>query len=283
MQIKNPRSGRAIALRLVAAVALVACALAFLPRRSRSSSPAASDSYYMVIYSAEEGKISERAHCFATFARVTWASDAPTPRIELHHINWFSVRGHRCGWTYNLVETDGKPTRPEPGENRTTRDALELVLGHHRRVTRWGPYEIKRELYEKAMRQIDLLEGRIPGKKVLYKSLDLGYRDRPETPVLNCIHAVSDIVREPALLRTWMAYGDPAARKVVRHLRPWIKSPAIEPPGLWHAIWEEIWRGAPKRRADTIARAELDPDPGLTSNAGTLASAGASQSTGGTR
>lgn len=49
----------------------------------------------MVIYSAEEGKISERAHCFATFARVTPASDAAARRIELHHINGFSVRGHR--------------------------------------------------------------------------------------------------------------------------------------------------------------------------------------------
>ncbi len=281
MPIKNPRSRGAIALRLLAAGALIVGALAILPQRSRSSSPP-SDSYYMVIYSAEEGQISERAHCFATFARVSRADDAPSPWIELHHINWFSVRGHRCGWTYNLVDADGKPTRPEPGANRTTREALELVLGHHRRVTRWGPYEIKRELYDRALRQIDLLEGRVPGKKVLYKSLDLGYRNRPGSPVLNCIHAVSDIVCEPTPLRTWTAYGDPAALMVVQHLRPWIKRPAVEPPGLWPAIWEEIWRDAPKRLADTIARAELGPEPVLKSNASTLASAGGAESTGGT-
>ncbi len=57
--------------------------------------------------------------------------------------------------------------RPEPGENRTTREARELVLTGGRRVARWGPCEIDRDLYERALRQIDLLDGRVPGRKVL--------------------------------------------------------------------------------------------------------------------
>lgn len=272
MRTIYPRSRGRVALCLLATSALMAVAVvppvdrdaAAVPPSERAAAvgPAA-DSYYMVIYSAEKPNTPTMSHCFATFARIGRAAGASgPPRVDLHHINWFSVRGHRCGSTFGLVECDGRPTRPEPGENRTTRDALELVLQGGRRVTRWGPYEIDRGLYERALRHIDLLEGRVPGRKALYKAIDLGYRHRPDTVVLNCIHAVSDIVREPAPLRTWTTYGDEAARKVVQHLRPWIKGPAVGRSDVWPAIWEAIWRGATAPSADTIVRADFDPGTG---------------------
>jgi len=127
------------------------------------------------------------------------------------------------------------------------------------RVTRRGPYEIDRRLFERAIRQINLLEGRVPGRTVLYKAIDLGYREGAEATVLNCIHAVSDVVREPAPLRTWATYGDEAARRVMLHLRPWIKSPTVEEPRIWEAIWMAIRGGAGAPPTDAIARADLGP------------------------
>jgi len=269
MRTLYPTPRGRIALRLFAASALMAGAVV-PPKDPGGAAIPAVESYYMVLYSAqEEGNVPVTSHCFATFARVTRSGDTPAePRVELHHINWFSVRGHECGSTFGLFECDGRPTRPEPGENRTTRDALELVVSRGRRVTRWGPYEIDRGLYERALRQIDLLEGRVPGRKVLYKALDLGYREGDTIRALNCIHAVSDVIREPAPLRTWTTYGDEAARKVVDHLRPWIKASAVESQEVWHAIWQEIWRDAPAPLPDTLVRAEIGPSPDAVAQAG---------------
>ncbi len=250
-----------VALGLCAAFALMTVAVVPNAEQAPTRLPVA-DSYFMVIYSAEKANTPTRSHCFATFARVSQPDgSSDPPKIELHHINWFSVRGHRCGATFGLVEGNGRPTRAEPGANLTTRDALELVLDGNHRVSRWGPYEIERGLYEQALRQIDLLDGRVPGRKILYKAIDLGYREGAEIQALNCIHAVSDIVRKPSPLRTWTAYGDEAARRVVRHLRPWIKAPVRDRADVWPAIWSAIWDGAPTRDDRAIARAELEPGP----------------------
>jgi hypothetical protein len=211
----------------------------------------------MVVYGAQEcGNHPETSHCFATFARMGAGG-----RVELQHINWFSIRGHQTGWTYALFEPDGQPTRPEPGENRPTREALLLARQGGLRIARWGPYEIERGLFERATRQIDLLEGRIPGRRVLYKALDLGYRsDASMIRAMNCVHAISDIDREPALLRTWTSYGDEAARKIVRHLGRWVKHGGAEQPSAWGPIWEETWRGVPVPEPLEV-RCEASPWP----------------------
>jgi hypothetical protein len=207
----------------------------------------------MVVYSAQDaGNNPTASHCFATFARLSRGGAAP---VELHHISWFNIRGHQTGSTC-LFDDCGRPAQPEPGENRTTAEALTMAQRVGLRVTRWGPYEIDRALFERALRQIDLLEGRVPGQKVLYKAVDLGFREGAEIRALNCIHAVSDIDRDPFPLRTWTSYGDEAVRKVVRHLRRWIKGQRREHPEVWGPIWEATWRGAPAPAALEIVRGE---------------------------
>ena len=204
------------------------------------------DAYYVVVYGAQApGNHPETSHCFATFARVAYEhGDSVRPRVELHHINWFSVRGHKTGMAYGLAEPGGRITRPEPGENRTTREALELAHRGGLRVTRWGPYEVSRGLYERALRQIDRLEGRIPGRRVLYKTLDMGCREGDQVEAVNCIHAVSDVVRGSSPLRTWASYGNDAACKIVTHLRPWLKRPLVARSDVWDAMWAATWEAA---------------------------------------
>ncbi len=190
------------------------------------------EAYYLVVFAAQqEGFHPETSHCFATIARVFREAGGRSgagrePSVELHHINWFSPRGHECGVTQGLLVRDGRSAPPEPGENRTTRDALAMAMRRELRITRWGPYRIDRALYDRALRQIDLLEGRVPGRQVGYKALDIGFRESSEVRAMNCIHAISDIDRDAGILRTWTSYGDEAARHVVRHLDRWfIKGP----------------------------------------------------------
>ena len=202
------------------------------------------ETFFVVIYGArEDGGHPESSHCFATFAHFAEAAGAD-PAVELHHINWFSPKGHETGLPYGRVSADGHPPEPERGENRTTREALLLARKRGMKVTRWGPYQIEEALYDRALRHIDLLEGRVPGRRVLYKQLDGGYRE-DRIVALNCIHAISDIDRDEGPLRTGVAYGEKAARRVALHFHPWIRPGGAEHPREWEWIWKETWSPEP--------------------------------------
>jgi hypothetical protein len=85
-------------------------------------------------------------------------------------------------------------------------------------VSRWGPYEIKEELYKRAVAQVE----RLKKPSVAYKAVDRRYRGGD---AFNCIHAVSDIDPDAGYLDTGTAYGEAASQLVVEHLRRWIISP----------------------------------------------------------
>jgi hypothetical protein len=224
---------------------LIILLAAVLPAAGGEKEESAGETFYLVVFAAqEEDYHPETSHCFATFARIAESQEAE-PVVELHHINWFSRRGHRTGATHAVIGDDGMPTRPEPGENRTTREALLLASRRGLKITRWGPFEIARELHERAMQHIDLLEGRVPGRRVLYKSFDIGCRESEEIVALNCVHAVSDVDRDGGPLRTWTSYGEQAARIVVQHLGRWFKEPGRDHPEAWERIWRETWRPGP--------------------------------------
>jgi hypothetical protein len=210
--------------------------------RNAVAAERSTEKFYMVIYGAEKaGRSPTCSHCFATFARVREPSTARA-NVELHHINWFSRRGHESGEERGLFDDDGRPVNPEPGENRTTRDALCLCQRAALRIVRFGPFEIEEELYCRALRQIDLLEGRGPGPRPLYKCFDLGYREGARAAAFNCIHAISDIDRDGGPFRTFTLYGEAGARELVSHFRRWIKEPANGQSEVWVRIWAAIWR-----------------------------------------
>ena len=82
----------------------------------------------------------------------------------------------------------------------------------------WGPYEIQKELYDRAVKQ----EARLSAGDLLYKAVDT--RFRPGVAV-NCIHAVSDIDTDRGLLYLGPVAGDAASFEVVKHLKRWIINP----------------------------------------------------------
>jgi len=193
----------------------------------------ADDSYYLIVYAAQRAPTTPRfSHTFATVVKVTErGTDRSKCKVEEHTISWIAK-------TKEIVLARAKS---EPGANLSLRESLRLAASLDEKISMWGPFEIKKELYDRALKQIDLLES----DKVQYKALDV--RFRPETAI-NCIHAVSDLDTDEGLLDTGAACGEVASRMVALHLRRWIIRPetthawVIKRLGLEdYAITRRIW------------------------------------------
>ena len=91
---------------------------------------------------------------------------------------------------------------------------LQLAASQKAEISAWGPYRIQKDVYDRALAQIDHLNS----GKVQYKALDGTLRPIVAT---NCIHAISDMVEGP-LLDTGTAFGNPASEMVRDHLARWI-------------------------------------------------------------
>jgi hypothetical protein len=105
--------------------------------------------------------------------------------------------------------------RSEEGVNLDLKDTLRHANAMKAEVSMWGPFRIKKELYERALRQ----EARLKKGDIAYKALDIRFRPDKAT---NCIHAVSDIDVDRGLLDTGTANGKDASYMVLTHLSRWI-------------------------------------------------------------
>jgi hypothetical protein len=174
-----------------------------------ASAARADEKYYMMVFAYQGDPNTPRAaHTFATFIKVSYASGAD-PRhgkVERHTISWLPAT-----LDVRLLR------RPQAGRNLGLRATLQLAEAEGAAISTWGPYRIKKSLYDRALSQIE----RLNRGEVAYKALDRAYRPNAAT---NCFHAVSDIVPGP-LLDTGTAYGSAASAMVVAHFAPWIINP----------------------------------------------------------
>jgi hypothetical protein len=167
------------------------------------------DRYYMLIFAAEgEVAPARSAHTFATFIKVEEMEDmdiADWP-MEMHTISWLPAN-----LDVRLLAS------PEQGANLDLKATLDLEKSRNARVSAWGPFEIRKDLYDRAQAQIK----RLNSGQVAYKAIDRRFRPRGAT---NCFHAISDIVDGP-LLDTGSAFGEAASRMVLQHISPSIIDP----------------------------------------------------------
>jgi hypothetical protein len=183
----------------------------------------AEDSYYMVIF-AYQGKpnLPRSAHSFAAFVKASEEKNVAidASRIEIHTISWLPA-------TLNVQPLR---LRPVPGRNLELLETLQLAASQNADISAWGPYRIQKDLYDRALAQID----RLSRGQISFKAIDRGFR--PAT-ASNCFHAISDILEGP-LLETGTAYGDAASEMVRDHLSDQIIQPnstyrfLIKPMGL---------------------------------------------------
>jgi hypothetical protein len=167
--------------------------------------------YYMAVFAHQtDPPFAETSHSFATFVKVSDPASSPgePARIETQTISWMPAT-----LDIHLVRL-----RPEPGTNLDLPSSLRLAKTLGARVSMWGPYEIKEELYKRAGAQV----ARLKSNSMFYKAVDRRFRGGN---VSNCIHAVSDIDAQGGYLDTGTTFGEAASQLVVEHLRRWIIDP----------------------------------------------------------
>lgn len=160
------------------------------------------ESYYMILFASDPpSNLARESHTFATFAR-TKLEDV-SDYLESHTISWLPA---------SLVIV---PLRSaEKGKNLSLEETFAWAKSLNSRLAAWGPYEIKKELYDRSQQQFE----RLQKGEVMYKMLDVRFRPNM---AINCIHAVCDVAPAEMLL-TGSASGEAAGWMVANYLRPWI-------------------------------------------------------------
>jgi hypothetical protein len=163
----------------------------------------ADDRYYLLVFGAQRMPPEPNySHSFALFIH---AGDNGAAALEGHYISWLP----------RTLKLNAAALHPEPGGNLPIFPTLHWALANSMRVSLWGPYEIKRELYDKAVAQQALLES----GKIKYKLIDAcQFPDE----VLNCIHAISGVAGGLRFRTTIFSWGETASYQLTRHFQPWI-------------------------------------------------------------
>jgi hypothetical protein len=105
-----------------------------------------------------------------------------------------------------------------------------LVLSQQERVSLWGPYRIRKELYDMGLGQIARLES----AGIRYKAVDIGY---PASVASSCIHAISDLDgRTPRVHVATPGWGEVASYVLTHRLEPWIIDPCTTHPWVAEAL-----------------------------------------------
>lgn len=167
----------------------------------------ADDKYFLLMFGAQQfPKDPDYAHTFATFVHQT---DGPEGRRrEVQTISWLPAK----------MPVRTVKLAPEVGRNYGLHETIRDALASGERVSMWGPYEIRPELYERAVEQVNKLNG----GTVRYKAYDGFYRN---DDVSNCIHAVSAVAEGSRLRVLSPGWGDSASYFVLNKLLPWVVDP----------------------------------------------------------
>ena len=167
------------------------------------------DLYFMLLFSQERDPRAPRfSHTYAAFVHAQRAAGEKDYRLETHSISWLPA-----SLDIRLLR------RAETGVNLSLKASLDLSKSLDTRISMWGPFQIKKELYDRAVRQ----ESELSRGGILWKAWDGAFRRQGEA--VNCFHAVADIDTDRGLLQTGTAHGDAATEMVAQHLGRWIVDP----------------------------------------------------------
>ena len=170
----------------------------------------ADERYFVTLYASQRSnREPQLTHSFALFSRAEVDSGSSEEGGALHEtftISWMPASG-----VIRLLAP------PETGKNFTLAETLEWASRHGLRTTAWGPFEVSKEVYDRAWEQ----KNRLESGAVRYKALDRRFRGGG---AVNCIHAVSDVI-PGVLLSTGSAAGEAATALILRHYRPHLIEP----------------------------------------------------------
>src|SRR5687767_4135429 len=171
----------------------------------------ADERYYVVLFASQNSTNDARlSHTFATFVKID-RQDDPKQRAQRETAQSVTISWLSAGGSVRILE------RPVTGRNYTLQESLTWAEERGLTTTMRGPFEIGKDVFDRAVKQKERLES----GAILYKAVDR--RFRPEVAI-NCVHAVSDVLPGP-LLMTGSARGDAATAMVANHYRPYFVDP----------------------------------------------------------
>lgn len=163
----------------------------------------AQDRHYMLMFASQATpNVAQRSHTFALFVKAPAEAGKPLESISI-------------SWMPATLKIEPLSRDPEPGVNLTLVRTLEWAASVQGEVLMWGPYPIKKDLYDMAAQQAE----KLASGKIGYIALDAKVRGKEGT---NCIHAVSDIDLTRPLLDTGTKFGKEASEMVLTHFDPYI-------------------------------------------------------------
>jgi hypothetical protein len=166
--------------------------------------------YYMLVFGTQRYLSHPKySHTFATFVKATGTGPClDTYQLEVHTLSWLP----------ESLRIDTFALHPEPGRAFDLDETLRWAQCEHAHVSMWGPFQIQKGLYERALERLSLLQS----GALAYKVIDVRFRP---FEAVDCIHALSDVDDECGFLATGAAYGDRASYLVLLHLKRWITQP----------------------------------------------------------
>ena len=170
--------------------------------------PSAEEFYYVAVFGSQTYPNNpDYAHTFAAFVKAS--GDGPCPTS-------YAVEDSFCiSWLPRNLKIRVSALLPECGANFGLRETIDYALANEERVSMWGPYRIEKELYDKAVAQVNLLQS----GEVRYKAVDSGY---PNDRVSNCIHAVAVCAGGYRVRVLSPAFGQTASWVVLQRFKPFI-------------------------------------------------------------
>lgn len=182
--------------------AILAFLLANLPQPVRGD-----DRYYLLLFGTQTEPVAIRfTHTFALFVKATG---------DRANLDGLSLETQTISWMPSSLSIRVLSSIPEPGVNLSLKDSLDWGDSVRAHTTMYGPYEVKRELYDMAARQVSKLSD----GSMQYLCNDRRFRGAGAT---NCIHAVADLDSTQPPLATGRQCGNAATIAVLDHFNRYL-------------------------------------------------------------
>lgn len=169
--------------------------------------PPPGERFYITLFASQTTpRIPRLTHSWATVLHVVDQGEGRPPLVESHTISWLPATLEIHPWRLHT----------EKGVNLDLQETLRFALAHGERVSQWGPYECRPNLYHRFLVQKNFLESGHIG----YQLIDTVGESARAGNGSNCIHAMTDM--DPQMSRNHyplIRYGDSATRFIVRECR----------------------------------------------------------------
>jgi hypothetical protein len=191
--------GRALGRRIgMYAIVPFAISLASLEGTARGE-----EFYYVMIFGSQSHpKLLRYTHTWATFVRAV--GEGPDPSS-------YALQVHTISWLPQAIELHVWRLWPEPGVNLDLYQTLDVVRSSRQNVTMWGPFLIRKEVYDKSLWVLQVIASGAPQYRCISTPGNLLISD--------CIHAVA--AADPVFGRghyPLIRIGKPASRFIARQL-----------------------------------------------------------------